>query len=224
MPPGCGVDDGGQQAPNTVSFAIGQDAARPTPGSVQVSAPVGVEPAAQQASPSAVIGPGHTGAAHEPSACGDLPTGQHDSPPWLSWLSGHADADANPLAGWHVPSDRGVEDDGQQPEDVSCASGQDAATPPPGNLQASSPVGAEPGAQQASPSAVIRPGHGRTVAICGHEPSAALGPEQTGFASSLFATPEVAMIAAAATKLRAAAKIFWRNPSRSIAAPSRTDR
>jgi hypothetical protein len=114
-----------------------------------------------------------------------------------------------------VPSGCRLDDDGQQvPEDVSCASGQDAATPPPGNLQVSSPVGVEPGAQQARSSAVIRPGHGRTVAIFGHEPSVALGPEQAGFAfgSALFATLKPAMIAAAATRIRAVAKIFWRGP------------
>jgi hypothetical protein len=132
----------------------------------------------------------------------------------LSWLSGHADADGDPLAGWHVPPGCGLDDDGQQPEDVSCASGQDAARRPPGSSQVSSPVGVEPGAQQASPSAVIRPGHGSTVAICGHEPSAALGPEQVEFAfgSALFATPATEMIAAAAIRIRAAAKIFWRGP------------
>jgi len=115
---------------------------------------------------------GHVGVGalswHEPLACGTWPNGQHVSPPLSSWPSGHADADDDPLCGWQVPSDWGVEDGGQQvPEYVSCASGQDAARLPPGNWQVSSPVGVEPGAQQARPSAVIGPGHVGAA----HEPS-----------------------------------------------------
>jgi hypothetical protein len=73
-PSDCGVDDSGQHVPDDVSCESTQDAARPpppgtgtelalTPGNWQVSSPVGVEPHAQHASPSDVMGPGQLGAA-----------------------------------------------------------------------------------------------------------------------------------------------------------------
>jgi hypothetical protein len=110
-----------------------------------------------------------------------------------NWPSGHAAADADPLTGWHVPSDCGVDDSGQQdvPDDVSCESGQDAAKPPPGSWQASSAVGVEPGAQQASPSAVIGPEHvGDAVAV------------------SMFAKPEPTIMIVAMTAVSVAAMTF----------------
>jgi hypothetical protein len=114
----------------------------------------------------------------------------------LNWSSGHAATAGDPLAGWHVSPD-GVEDSGQHnvPSDVNCESGQDAATPPPGSWQVSSPVGVEPGAQQASVSAVI-------------------GPEQVGvaFAWSMFVMPEPTTIIVAMIVVRIAAKTFWRGP------------
>jgi hypothetical protein len=118
------------------------------------------------------VGGGPGAGWHEPSACGTWKAGQHDSPPLSSWPSGHADANDDPLADWadwHVPSYCGVDDEGQQvPKTVSCASRQDAARPPPGSWQVSSPVGVEPAAQQARPSAVTGPGQ----AGAAHEPSA----------------------------------------------------
>jgi hypothetical protein len=94
------------------------------------------------------------------------------------------------LAGWHEPSDCGVDDSGQHvPPDVSCESGQAAAVPPPGNWQASSGVGVEPGAQQASPSAVIGPGH-------------------VGDAFAMFAKPEPTIIIVATPAVSVATMTF----------------
>jgi hypothetical protein len=94
---------------------------------------------------------------------------------------------------WHVPPE-GDEDGGQHvPEDVSCESTQDAAWPPPGSWQVSSPVGVEPGAQQASPSDVN-------------------GPGQVGEATE-GSTPPQTKIVMAATKVTAAT----RRPSRRTA-------
>jgi hypothetical protein len=109
-----------------------------------------------------------------------------------SWPSGHPGADANPLAGWHEPSACGLEDAGQHvPEDVSCESAQDAATPPPGSWQVSAPVGVEPAVQQASPSDVVGPGH--------------IGAAR---ALSVPAMPEPTTSMVAMTTVRAAAEIL----------------
>jgi hypothetical protein len=132
----------------------------------------------------------------EPSACGTCPVGQHDSPDLPSWPSGHPGADAKPLAGWQVPSGCGLDDTGQHvPEDVSCESAHDAATPPPGSWQVSSPVGVEPGVQQASPSAVVGPGH--------------IG---AAFAGSMLALPAPTIVIVAAIAIRTAARTLRRGP------------